>query len=157
MKLLSIIPLALSIMMMSCPQSHKTNVFNDEINPVLSQPDSVLCYQIEPVQGTDGIQPIPGFSRLEQKEVLSVEKEAILRFVLIDNPENYQQEDDVIVMSPFLPLHEFAFMKGDKMVSILVSTSDMTWVIARGGEMIAKYNYKDPGVVERFCNTFYSF
>lgn len=107
----------------------------------------------EPKEST--LEPIPGYFRYNKGKTIHPDYISVLLFLLPGNPDNYiTNENRPIIMAPFLPYQEFVFHKGKDSISLIVSTSDLSWAIAKNGEIVKKFPYVDKKSVERLLKGF---
>lgn len=119
---------------------------------VIFAPDSVIHYVLGPE--TEYAQPLEGYYRQGRGRKLSTAELSTLQFLLPGNAANYTFEQVVRPSAPFMPYDEFMFVKGDIRLSVLVSPSDMTWVICSGGKEVATYDFVEVTSINRFLKLF---
>lgn len=132
-------------------------VLGEQNTEILLQADIVSYYVLrnEPEEST--AEPIHGYFRYNEGIAVQPDYVSVILFLLPGNPDNFVSAgDSPVVMAPFLPFQEFVFKKGKDSISLLISTSDMTWTIAKDGQMVKKYPYTDKKAVERLLKAFSS-
>lgn len=117
---------------------------------ILSFPDSIKCYSLK--YKIDEKQN--GYVRDTLLAVLDNNQIAILQFLIIGNPLNYKV-DSLKIEAPNIPIIEYEFLKKDSLpASVIISTSDRSWLLLHNNRKILEYTYSDAGAVERFCDYF---
>lgn len=134
------------------PAPSVAEALGDNTANVVFSPDSVIHYNLGAPNSNP--QPLQGFFRQDDGRALTPAEICTLQFLLPGNPDNYSFETDTRPAAPFFPYDEFLFVKGGEKVSILVSSSDMTWVIAINGEKVELYDYREWKTMERFLKQF---
>lgn len=127
-----------------------------DLGKILFAPDSVRCYSIvykENIDRQKDTEVVDGHVRDGLIATLNQSQTAVLQFLLLSNVKNYEV-DSIKVQSPYMPHIEFAMHKDTTEVSVVVSSLDRSWQIARNGKKLTSYNYVDSKAIERFCNYF---
>lgn len=123
----------------------------DEMAIFLSSPDKVIFHKLQ--NEVAAVQVLPDYFRKDEGIVLSSDEVAVVQFLFTENPDCFGAQQAVAVMAPFLPFNEFVFQKGKESVSLVVSTSDMSWAIVHNGELLHTFTYTDITAVKRFLKS----
>lgn len=132
------------------PDSAIVATLGNTISNVLFDPSKVYCYTLKGKEkiGEKDIEVTSHYVRDSLVCKLNSEDIAILQFVLLSDPVNYQV-DSVMVRSPYVPAMEFCFEKKKLQVHVLLSFSDYSWTIIADGKDYGKWNYADRDIIDR--------
>lgn len=118
--------------------------------------DSITCYHLihhDSINQLD-FQPEIGYVRDSLIARLLPDQKAILRYVLLSNPANYQ-EDTMMVQSPYLPIIEFHYKNSESHeASVIISTVNMTWTVLFDGKQQLRHSYVNDSSTQRFFEYF---
>ncbi len=115
----------------------------------------VKCYELEGKKKVDvaDTEVIKGFVRKGEATVLTVKQLAVLQYILLSDNKSYKQ-NEIRVESPFIPRLEFEFVgKNKRTASVVISLSDMSWVLIYDGKQQFNYDYYSVDLVNRFCKS----
>ena len=132
-----------------------TRELGRSLTDVLFSPKKVECYHLlrEKNIDKDVIQPLEGFIRDYKIGTMNLKQIGVLQFTLLSNTRSYS-EDIVSIEAPYVPVIEFEFIGNKKRTaSVIISTSDRSWVIVYDGKEQFKYNYADAQLIDRFCKS----
>ena len=138
------------------PDSLINKILGDSIYKALLS-NNIKCWSVKTVD-TDttlhkGVVFDDSYILDKQLAKLNSVERGVLKFVLINNLDNYEQ-DKMGLRSPFFPIIAFEFSKGKNKLYVLISFVDYSWNIYKSGNKIFTFNYKDKDFVERFCKFF---
>lgn len=123
----------------------------DEMASILSSPDKVTFHILQ--NEATAKQVFPDYYRKDEGVILSAGEVAVVQFLFTENPDCFGSQQAVVAMAPFLPFNEFVFQKGKESVSLVVSTSDMSWAVVRDGDLLHTFTYTDVTAVKRLIKT----
>ena len=127
----------------------------EEVAQLLFDAEHVSFYILDNSAEDADAEPFPGYFRHGEGRELTCDQVAVLRFLLPGNHDNYIPQDGPILMAPFLPFREFVFIKGEQRISLLVSTSDLSWALVRDGQLLDRFPYMERKTVERLMEVFH--
>ena len=135
------------------PDSAAYNKLGKRLATILFSPQSVKCYHL---LGKENVEK--GEFSVEQNFVrdtllatFSSEEIAVLQYLLLKQAENYES-DSVRVMSPYIPILEFEFIKKKEKAHVIISLSDMTWTVVYDDKRQFNYNYTNEELISQFCD-----
>lgn len=136
----------------SLPDSLISAQLGNTLTDILLNPSTITLYSVKGKEETskDDYVLEPHFVRDSLIGVLSPDLAAVFEFILISDVNNYKT-DTVMVKSPYMPQFEFELVNRKQSAHILLSTSDFSWTVIYDGKKQFNYNYRDNGVIERFC------
>ena len=139
------------------PDSVAYDKLGKRLATVLFSPQSVKCYRLagkEKVAEKD-VRVEGNFVRDAFLAKLSREEVAVLQYSLMKPAKSYAA-DSVVVMSPYMPVLEFEFVRKREKAHVLISLSDRTWTVLFDDKRQLTTTYANTELVSRFCNYYVS-
>lgn len=140
------------------PDSSAYNKLGKRLSTVLFSPQKVNCYYLigKEKVGKDDVEIENNFVRAKLLASLKSDEIAVLQYSLLKPAKSYEKKGSVIVMSPYMPIIEFEFIKKKEKAHVVISLSDMTWTIIFDDKKQFNYPYANGELVAQFCNYYIS-
>jgi len=140
------------------PDSLALSFMGDRLASILYHPKSVKVYRLkmkETVTKND-VEVEPNCVRDAYLGMLDDSKITFLQFALFSPAGSYKL-NDVMVMSPYMPILEFEFLsKTNEAAHVLISLSDLTWSVVMDGVRKFHFDYSNEKHINLFCESFLS-
>lgn len=136
------------------PDSLAYSKLGKRLATILFSPQKVNCYYLvgkEKIDKND-VEIETNFVRDTLLGKLDVSEIAVLQYSLLKPSKSYKKSDGAIVMSPYMPILEFEFIKKKEKAHVIISMSDMTWSIIFDDKKQFNFPYANGELVAQFCN-----
>lgn len=140
------------------PDSSAYSKLGKRLSTVLFSPQKVNCYYLVGKEkiSKDDVEIEAHFVRDSFISKLGKGEIAVLQYSLLKPSKSYEKNDSVIVMSPYMPILEFEFIKKNEIAHVVVSLSDMTWTIIFDDKKQFNFPYANGELISQFCNYYIS-
>lgn len=129
-----------------------------QLATILFSPQKVNCYYLVGKEkiGKDDVEIEKNFVRDTLLANLKGGEITVLQYSLLKPSKSYEEAGSVVVMSPYMPIIEFEFIKRKEKAHIVISLSDMTWTVIYDGKKLFTFPYANGELVAQFCNYYIS-
>lgn len=136
------------------PDSSAYNILGKRLTTVLFSPQKVNCYYLIGKEkiSKDDVEVETNFVRDTLLAKLNGDEITVLQYSLLKPSKSYEKNDSVILMSPYMPILEFEFIKKKEKAHVIVSLSDMTWTIIFDDKKQFNFPYANGELITQFCN-----
>lgn len=126
------------------------SVLGEEIYDILSSPNQVNVYSIQPKKelSEDDYEVEPHFIRKSHIGNVSKRFQDVISYILITDTTNYGQ-DTTIAQTFYLPVVEIEYKKKKETVSVLISPNDNSWSIVKNSKRLLNNNYSNKEPINR--------
>lgn len=140
------------------PDSSAYSKLGKRLTTVLFSPQKVNCYYLVGKEKVDkdDVEIETNFVRDTLLAKLNSGEIAVLQYSLLKPSKSYEKNDSVIVMSPYMPILEFEFIKKKEKAHVVISLSDMTWTIIFDDKKQFNFPYANGDLIAQFCNYYIS-